>query len=221
MCAPIPAAALALSSAARLGDGREARVRAVECADGPAVQAFIARLSPETSRRRFFRPVRALTPSALARVVDVDYSRSMSVVAEAGGAIVGLAEYVAAPGERAAEVAVVVADEWQGAGLGRLLFGALLTHAASQGLARLRGQALAHNAPILALTHRFGFNARPHPEEREVVALDRELGGPWPLDGARLGSGLLPARLHGGNKTFPNRKTPDTGHAYASIRPQR
>jgi acetyltransferase len=195
MCVPIPVAALAIASDAHLDDGREVRIRPVDCDDGPAVQAFVARLSPDTSRRRFFRPVKGLTPSALARVVEVDYSRSMSVVAEGGAGIVGLAEYVAAPGERSAEVAVVVADGWQGAGLGRVLFGALLVHAANQGLARLRGAALADNAPILALTHRFGFSARPHPEERDLVTLDRELGGPWPHDGARLAAALwdLPA----------------------------
>jgi acetyltransferase len=195
MCAPIPVAALAIASDARLADGRKARIRPVECDDGPAVQAFVERLSPATSRRRFFRPVKALTPAALARVVAVDYSRSMSVVAEAEGKLVGLAEYVAAPGTRAADVAVVVADEWQGAGLGRVLFGALLAHAANQGLARLRGEALADNAPILALTHRFGFSARPHPEEEDLVSLDREVGGPWPNDGASLAAALwdLPA----------------------------
>jgi acetyltransferase len=190
MCAPIPASALALASHARLRDGREVRIRPVECHDGPVVQAFIGRLSPGTSRRRFFRPVKGLTPAALARVVEVDYSRSMSVVAEADGAVVGLAEYVASPGERSAEVAVVVADEWQGAGLGRLLFGALVAHAANQGLARLRGEALADNAPLLALTHRFGFSARPHPAERDLVHLERDLGGPWPLARARLAAAL-------------------------------
>lgn len=195
MCAPIPVSALAIASDARLDDGRKVRIRPVECDDGLAVQAFIARLSPGTSRRRFFRPVKALTPSALARVVQVDYSRAMSVVAEADARIVGLAEYVAASGERSADVALVIADEWQGAGLGRVLFGALLAHAANQGVARLRGEALADNAPILALTHRFGFSARPHPEEPDLVRLDRELGGPWPHDGARLAAALwdLPA----------------------------
>src|SRR3990172_946036 len=178
MCAPIPVSALAIAADAQLDDARKVRVRPVECDDGGAVQAFVARLSPGTSRRRFFRPVKALTPSALARVVEVDYTRSMSIVAEAGGQLVGLAEYVASPGEPSADVAVVIADEWQGAGLGRGLFGALLVHAANQGLARLRGEALADNAPILALTHRFGFSARPHPEDEDLVALDRELAGP-------------------------------------------
>jgi acetyltransferase len=190
MCVPIPVSALALASDAQLDDGREVRVRPVECDDGAAVQAFIERLSLATSRRRFLRPVKALTPSALARVVEVDYSRSMSVVAQADGEIVGLAEYVAGPGEGSADVAVVVADDWQGAGLGRVVFGALLVHAANQGIARLRGDALASNAPILALTHRFGFSARPHPEERDLVMLDRELGGPWPLDGEHLAAAL-------------------------------
>jgi acetyltransferase len=178
MCAPVPVSALAIAADVQLDDARKVRIRPVECDDGRAVQAFVARLSPGTSRRRFFRPVKALTPSALARVVEVDYTRSMSIVAEAGGELVGLAEYVASPGEHSADVAVVIADEWQGAGLGRVLLGALLMHAANQGLARLRGEALADNAPILALTHRFGFSARPHPEERDLVALDRELAGP-------------------------------------------
>jgi acetyltransferase len=186
MCAPIPVAALALASDARLDDGREVRIRPVQCDDGPAVQAFVERLSPVTSRRRFFRPVKALSPSQLARVVEVDYSRSMSVVAEANGEIVGLAEYVAAPGERAAEVAVVIADAWQGAGLGHALFGALLVHAANQGLARLRGEAFADNAPLRALVHRFGFSAAPHRDEPDLVSLDRELAGPWPNHGVRL-----------------------------------
>jgi acetyltransferase len=195
MCAPIPVSALAIAADAQLDDGRQARVRPVDCDDGPAVQAFVARLSPGTSRRRFLRPVKALTPLALARVVEVDYARSMSIVAESEGRIVGLAEYVASPGERSADVALVIADEWQRAGLGRALFGALLVHAANQGLARLRGEALADNAPILALTHRFGFSTRPHPEEEELVTLDRELAGPWPHDGARLAAALrdLPA----------------------------
>jgi acetyltransferase len=195
MCAPIPVAALAIASDAQLDDGRKVRIRPVECSDGPAVQAFVERLSPATSRRRFFRPVKALTPSQLTRVVAVDYSRSMSVVAETDGAIVGLAEYVAAPGDAAAEVAVVIADEWQGAGLGRVIFGALVLHAANQGLARLRGEAFADNAPLLALVHRFGFSAGPHPDESDLVSIDRDLAGPWPRDGAHLAAALwdLPA----------------------------
>jgi acetyltransferase len=126
----------------------------------------------------------------LARVVHVDYARSLSLVAVGDERIVGLAQYVASPGERWADVAIVVTDAWQGAGLGRMLFGALVNHAERQGFKRLRGEALADNEPILALTRRYGFSVRPHPEERDLVHLSRELGGPWPLDGVRLAAAL-------------------------------
>lgn len=190
MGARIPIWALAAAGEVRLADARCARIRPIDCGDGPRVQAFVAGLSPRTSRRRFLRPVKGLTPRMLAGVVDVDYTGSLSLVAESGGEIIGLAQYAALPGERAADVALVVADEWQGIGLGRQLFGALVLLAASQGFERLDGDAFDDNAPILALTQRFGFHARPHPEERDLVRLERELGGPWPLDGERLAAAL-------------------------------
>jgi acetyltransferase len=190
VCAPIPVAALAAAGEVRLADARCARIRPIECADGTRVQAFVAGLSPRTSRRRFLRPVKGLTPRMLAQVVEVDYARSLSLVAEAGGEIIGLAQYAASPGERAADIALVVADAWQGIGLGRHLLGALVVLAANQGFERLDGDAFDDNDPILALMQGFGFHARPHPEEPDLVRLERELGGPWPVDGERLAAAL-------------------------------
>jgi acetyltransferase len=179
---------LVLTGEVRLADGRRALLRAARPTDAAAVQAFVRGLSPQTSRRRFLRAVRELAPAAVERIVTIDHTRSMTFVAASGGAVVGLAQYVAEGA--AADIALVVADAWQRAGLGRALFAALVTHAERQGIARLHGDALADNAEILALTRRFGFSARTHPEERGLVRLTRELGGPWPIDGERLAAAL-------------------------------
>jgi acetyltransferase len=179
---------LALTGEVRLADGRQALLRAARPADAAAVHAFVRELSPQTSRRRFLRAVRELTPAAVERIVTIDHTRAMTLVAASGGAVVGLAQYVAEGA--AADIAIVIADAWQGAGLGRALFAALVTHAERQGIARLDGDALADNAQILALTQRFGFSARTNPEERGLVRITRELGGPWPSDGERLAAAL-------------------------------
>jgi acetyltransferase len=194
MCVSIPFAALTLAEQVRLADGRIARIRAIALEDAEAVQRFIRGLSIGSARRRFFRPVRELSPRLLAAVVDVDSVSSLSLVAEANGEIVALAQYIAETESTAAEVALVVADAWQLQGLGRELFGTLVWHATNMGIARLCGDVLADNSEMLALLHRYGFNTRANSTERGVLRVERELGGPWPANAHELESALWDMR---------------------------
>jgi acetyltransferase len=197
MCAPMPFFALALRGVVRLSDGRTISVRPITCDDAEAVQRFIGGLSIGTARQRFFQPLRELSPRMLAAIVDVDYVRSFSLIAEAEGNIVGLAQYVAETGTVSADIALVIADAWQARGLGRHLLGALLSHATDGGLQRLVGDVLADNNAMLELARRFGFIVRPNPEERGLARVERELGGPWPANAHELASALwdMPSML--------------------------
>lgn len=61
--------------------------------------------------------------------------------------------------QQEADFAIVVADAWQGLGLGRELMSRLVAAARRYGLRKVSGHALATNTGVLALARRFGFAA--------------------------------------------------------------
>src|SRR5262245_34533089 len=108
-----------------LRDGSTVRVRAALPGDRDALERFLSGLSEESRIFRFFSPVRELSWAAR-RFADVDHHDRHSLVAQHGddGEIVAHGYYVLArPGT--AEVALEVADRFQGMGLGTILLGHL------------------------------------------------------------------------------------------------
>jgi acetyltransferase len=140
-------------------DGRRAVVRPVRPADAPLVQQFVRELSPQSRRNRFFAPVRELSPVQLERMTRFDGATGFGLVALAGadgGQIVGIAQHAVCE-PPFAELAVVVADDWQRQGLGERLVALLLAHAARTGIAAIQGVIMAANRPMLALAAKLGF----------------------------------------------------------------
>lgn len=143
-----------------LRDGRAVTARPVRAQDAGQVQAFVRALSPESRRERFFAPIAELSPRQLERVVC---GPGLSLAAwQPEGRIVGLAQY--ALGERDAEFAVVVAEDWRGNGLGKALVGMLLEHAAGRGVQVFGGVALGHNRAMRLLGAGLGFAFRRDPD---------------------------------------------------------
>jgi acetyltransferase len=140
-------------------DGRRACVRPVRAADAPLVQQFVRELSPRSRRNRFFAPVAELSPAQLERMTQFDAATGLGLVALAGGdapRIVGIAQHAVCD-PPFAELAVVVADDWQRQGLGERLVALLLAHAAKTGIAAVQGFIMAANQPMLALASKLGF----------------------------------------------------------------
>ena len=155
-----------LESAVVTRDAAALRIRPIRPGDASMEAAFVGALSDETRYRRFFSGARELTPEAIARFTQVDYDREMALVAlhsSPGGreSIVAVARYVREPDPLTAEFAVVVADAWQGRGLGTLLMDRLERCAGDAGIGTLRGIILASNAPMLALMRARHYNLRP------------------------------------------------------------
>ena len=133
-------------------------------------------LSPESRRFRFQSALTTLTPAMLARFTQIDYDREMALVAmaRAGGVEreVAVARYVRLPNERSCEFAIVVADDWQGRGLGRRLMARLIAVARARGLGSMVGWVLASNATMLKLCESLGFVDEPVPGDpatRKVI----------------------------------------------------
>jgi len=113
-----------------LRDGARLTLRPIAPEDKPLLAASFERLSEESRYRRFFSTINELSSAQLDYLVDVDHSDHEAIIAvdPASGEMLGVARYIRSGEDpQSAEVAVTVADDWQGRGLGRALLDRL-TH---------------------------------------------------------------------------------------------
>jgi acetate---CoA ligase (ADP-forming) len=144
-----------------LRDGSTVHVRPVTTADRGPLQEFLEGLSAEARLFRFFSPINVLGWAA-DRFVDVDYRWRHGLVALHGSPerIVGHAFYAAAPAEERAEVALEVADEYQGRGLGTALLGYLTAAAASAGIVLFEAEVMPENHKMLGVFRDSGYQLK-------------------------------------------------------------
>jgi len=94
----------------------------------------------------------------------------------ATGRGIAVARYAPVPGApRVADVAVTVADEWQGRGLGTALLARLVARAAAEGHIALRASVLSVNRASIALLRRAGFRLRENGGTLLELELDLRL----------------------------------------------
>ena len=129
-----------------------AAIRPASAADTEALAGFFAGLSAQSRYLRFFAP---LAPGpGLLRTMSGGDGRADVVVAVRRGVVIGHAMAVdqAGPrGTRTADVGVVVADAWQGLGVGSALISALTAGARARGVTSLTMDVLPGNRRMLAL----------------------------------------------------------------------
>ncbi|MBV9191043.1 MAG: GNAT family N-acetyltransferase [Betaproteobacteria bacterium] len=146
-------------------------LRAVQPGDAALVQDFVRNLSPRSRLERFFTPLNELSSAQLFRITA---GRGLSLAAVVGNEkIVGLAEYFRVR-RREVEFAVVVADEWQGQGLGEQLLLGLLEHAGRAGVERVGGVTRIGNIRMRALARKLGFGV-VRDEDPGLVRMERAL----------------------------------------------
>ena len=153
--------------------GLACRLRAIRPEDADALQQFVRTLSEEARYFRFLSTLVELSPAMLARFTQIDYDREMAMVAtvDAGGPaerIVGVARYLLNPDGDTAEFALVVADDFQGQGIGSALMKRICDIARERGLASLIGLVLARNNDMLSLMSRLGFVEQNDPDDIDL-----------------------------------------------------
>jgi acetyltransferase len=145
-----------------LRDGTRVSLRPIAPEDAQREQSFVRGLSPESRYFRFMNTIRELSPEMLEHFTNPDPAREIALVAVTRDPVeprqIGVARCVRVdPQDDRAEFAIVVADEWQGKGLGSLLMRDLMAAARARGLRRLEGSVLATNHAMLELMHALGF----------------------------------------------------------------
>ena len=138
-------------------------IRPPDPADLAALTGFLAGLSIRTRVQRFFAPVRptaALARRACGQAGQPGPAGQAGsgghadiLLATHNGIIIGhaMAADRAAAGESLTEIGVVVADTWQGQGVGSALVRALLRRAQARGVTSLSMDVLPDNQQVLAM----------------------------------------------------------------------
>jgi len=188
-----------------LRDGTPVTIRPIRAADLLLERAFVVGLSPSTRYQRLLS-ARKLMPGELKRLTDIDYRREMALVAIAtiDGVTqeLGVARYVRddeqEPGS--ADFAIVVADRWQGQGIGEKLMRSLLSAAAKDGIKVVVGITLSTNAGMIALARKLGFTTRLEHGNATVTDLRWEAGDfdPAAFVPSSRWDALLPTGQRGG-----------------------
>lgn len=159
--------------------GRKTLLRPIRPEDEPQHYKFIASLSPEDIRFRFFGLVKTLPHSQMARFTQIDYDREMAFIAsgvdEGGGnETLGVVRTITDPNNEATEFAIVVRSDLKGQGLGSKLLGKMIAYCKGRGTRRMVGQILRENHRMLELASKIGFQ-RHHIEDETAVEVTLDL----------------------------------------------
>ena len=137
-----------------LRDGTAVTVRPISTSDDERLVRFHESLSAESTRMRFFSVHPHLSNREVARFTDVDHYDREALIALVGDDIIGVGRYERLANPQDAEIAFVVADRWQGLGVGPILLEQLTECARAVGIRRFVAETLAENHHMLDMfTH--------------------------------------------------------------------
>jgi RimJ/RimL family protein N-acetyltransferase len=168
-----------------LRDGSRVLIRQVRGSDASLLADGFARLSARSRQMRFLTAKNALSAAELRYLTEVDHHdhEAIGALSPADGRGVGIARYIRDSGDpEAAEIAVTIADDWQGRGLGTELLAQLSDRARQAGISRFTATVAYGNAAMARLLQNMGAELAgygPGTVDYEV-ALDR--AGEYSLD---------------------------------------
>ncbi|WP_379654388.1 GNAT family N-acetyltransferase [Pseudoxanthomonas sp. UC19_8] len=154
-----------------LSDGGTVFVRPVRPEDDALFRAFFARVTDEDLRLRFFQSVKHFSHEFIARLTQLDYARSIALVAidPSSGEMLGAVRLLADADYDRGEYGILVRSDQKGAGLGWQLMRIMIEYAHWQGLRQVEGQVLRENRTMLAMCQQLGFTLRPDPDDPSIV----------------------------------------------------
>jgi GNAT superfamily N-acetyltransferase len=130
------------------------RIRRPHIGDMVAMQHFVDSLGASNRRWRFHGAVRACSARLAATLIQGEAVWA----AFHGGALIGEARFVCdRVTPECAELAMAVADAWQGRGVATALLATLLAQARSAGVRVLRADVMCSNARMQRFLQRHGF----------------------------------------------------------------
>jgi acetyltransferase len=161
-----------LSSSFQLPDGTDIVIRPIRPEDAEMEAEFVRNLSTEAKYFRFMNALQELSQAMLVRLTQIDYWNEMALIAVRvngeGELQIGVTRYTTNLDQKSCEFALVVADDWQGRGIGHQLMEKLMEIARDRGLERIEGQVLSNNARMLNLMASLNFRIENDPDDPAI-----------------------------------------------------
>ncbi|UCE44509.1 MAG: bifunctional acetate--CoA ligase family protein/GNAT family N-acetyltransferase [Candidatus Bathyarchaeota archaeon] len=155
----------------KLRDGRPVLLRPIKPEDEPLWLEMFRNFSEESIRYRFFNVIKDTPHEMRVRYCNIDYDREMAIVAELSEGeerkILGVVRLNVEPDGKTGEIAVIVADPWQGLGLGSKMVDYIIEICKDMGLERVYGLMLKNNQRAIALMKKMGFTTE-YPDQDTV-----------------------------------------------------
>ena len=145
-----------------LKNGQEVLLRPIKPEDEPMWLEMFQSFSEESIRYRFFQILRDTPHEVRVRYCNIDYDREIAIVAEivedGKRKILGVSRINIEADGKSGEMAFIIADYWQGLGLGTKMVDYTLDIAKEMGVENVYAIMLQDNYRALSLTKKMGFN---------------------------------------------------------------
>jgi acetyltransferase len=168
---------MVLESHVTLLDGEKVLIRPLNPDDAALYPDYLAEVTADDLRMRFFQPMREVRPELIDKLVHYDPDNAMAfiAIAEASGRMLGVVRLHDDPDGCSAEFAILVRSHLKGHGLGWLMMKQMIAFAQEKGLETVHGQVLAENTTMLQMCCELGFQIADDADERGVKFVRLEL----------------------------------------------
>lgn len=157
-----------------LPDGTVIYLRAIKPEDEPAWKDLLRRSSTESLWKRFRYLFKEATHEMASRFCFIDYDRELALCAEViqdgKPLLIAVARLVADPDHEAADYGVLVADDFQHRGLGRLLTQKCIEVGTRWGLKHIHGETTTDNLAMIRIFRDLGFQVEFRAAIQAVLA---------------------------------------------------
>ena len=154
-----------------LADGQPALVRPVRPEDDAMFREFVTHVTDEDLRLRFFQSVRHFSHEFIARLTQLDYARSIALVAihPQTHEMLGAVRLHADANYEKGEYGILVRSDLKGHGIGWKLMQIMIEYARWLGLKVIEGQVLRENRTMLAMCESLGFTVKLDPDDPTLM----------------------------------------------------
>lgn len=158
-----------------LKTGEVVTLRPVRAEDEPAMARMLQGVSNDSLYMRFFGYIPKINHAWMIRFTHIDYDREMAIVAEisrgAGRELLGSVRIIEDAWRETAEYAILIADHFQGRGLGNIMTDYILDIARDRKIQKIVASVLAQNVSMIRLFEKRGFKF----DKRDLEVYEVEL----------------------------------------------